>query len=218
MSLEFVALDFETANRRHGSPCQVGLALVRDGRVEATWGSLMRPPHGRDWFDPDCSQVHGIVERDLAGQPTFEQLWPEIERRLARRPVVAHNAAFDISVIREATSHCGYEWPTLEFGCSLLLSRRWYDLPEHTLDAVAGLAGIRLERHHDAVQDAVACALVVLDIARRAGASSLDELLRVSGLSWGRLSAGEHQPCRPVRRASLPVGDLVGGACAPTLF
>ena len=34
MSLEFVALDFETANRRPGSPCQVGLALVRGGRVK----------------------------------------------------------------------------------------------------------------------------------------------------------------------------------------
>ena len=52
MSLEFVAIDFETANRRPGSPCQVGLALVRDGRVEATWGTLMQPPYGRGWFDP----------------------------------------------------------------------------------------------------------------------------------------------------------------------
>ena len=213
MSLEFVALDFETANRRPGSPCQVGLALVRDGRVEATWGTLMQPPYGRGWFDPDCTQVHGIVERDVEGQPTFERLWPDIEKRLAGLPVVAHNAAFDIAVIRDATSHCGYDWPTLDFGCSLLMARRCYDLPEHTLEAVATAAGIPLDQHHDAVHDAVACAHITLDMAQRTSAASLDELLRVCGLAWGRLAPELHEPCHPVK-TSAPLAV----ALAPTLF
>lgn len=213
MSLDFIALDFETANRRHGSVCQVGLALVRDGRIQDTWGSLMRPPHGLGRFDPDCTQVHGIVENDLTGRPTFERLWPEIEERLGGGPVVAHNAAFDISVIREATHHCGFDWPTLDFACSLLLARRHFDLAEHTLDAVAAAAGIPLERHHDAVHDAVACALITLDMARRASASSLAELLRVSGLALGRLDPDRHEPCHPTRTTAHVDHQL-----APTLF
>jgi len=213
MELEFVALDFETANRRPGSPCQVGLALVRHGRVEATWGSLMRPPHGRGWFDPDCTQIHGIVERDVEDQPTFERLWPDIERRLVGRPVVAHNASFDIGVIRDATTHSGYDWPALDFACSLLLARRCYDLPDHTLDAVAATAGIPLIQHHDAVQDALACALITLDMAQRVSADSLDDLIRVSGLAWGRLAPDHHQACRPVRAATPLAAGLT-----PTLF
>ncbi len=213
MSLEFVAIDFETANRRPGSPCQVGLALVREGRVTATWGSLMNPPHGRGGFDPDCTQVHGIVACDLEGQPTFERLWPEIERRLDGRPVIAHNAAFDIAVIRDATSHCGYDWPTIDFGCSLLLARRCYDISEHTLDAVAAAAGVPLNQHHDAVSDALACAQITLDMAERVSARSLDELLRVCGIAWGRLAPEHHEPCHPVR-ASTPLAS----ALAPTLF
>ncbi len=80
MSLEFVAI--ETASRRPGSPCQVGIALVADGQVRQTWGSLMRPPPGRDWFDPDCTGVHGIDERDLDGQPRFERLDPALSPTL----------------------------------------------------------------------------------------------------------------------------------------
>lgn len=213
MGVEFVAVDFETANRRHGSPCQVGLALVREGRIEATWGSLMRPPHGRDWFDAECTLVHGIAERDLTGQPSFERLWPDIERRLAGRPVVAHNAAFDMSVIRDATSHCGYSWPTLDYCCSMLLARRHHDLPEHTLDAVAAAAGISIGRHHDAVDDAVACARITLDMAERAHTSSLDDLLRVSGLGWGHMAPELFQACSPTGAPAV-----LDGALAPTLF
>lgn len=213
MSLEFIAIDFETANRRHASPCQVGLALVVGDEVQTTWGSLMRPPHGNDWFSPDCTEVHGITECDLEGQPSFERLWPEIEKRIAGRPVVAHNAAFDMKVIRDATSQCDFEWPTLDFGCSLLLARRHYDLPVHTLDAVAQAANIPLSQHHDAVHDAVACALITLDMARRASASSLDELLQVSGIAWGRLAPDHHEPCHPTKTLARPDSHL-----APTLF
>ena len=213
MALDFVAIDFETANRSPASVCQVGLALVRDGRVGQTWGSLVRPPCGLDWFDPACTQVHGIVERDLDGQPSFERVWPEINKRLRGYPLVAHNTAFDILVIREATAVCDYDWPSVEYGCSLLLARRRYDLPMHTLDAVAEAAGIALVNHHDAVADALACALITIDMAQRVSAVNLDELLRFSGIAWGRLAPGTHEACHPVK-THTPIDT----ALSPTLF
>jgi DNA polymerase-3 subunit epsilon len=33
MSLDFVAIDFETANSEWGSACAVGLTVIRGGRV-----------------------------------------------------------------------------------------------------------------------------------------------------------------------------------------
>jgi DNA polymerase-3 subunit epsilon len=33
MSLDFTAIDFETANSYRGSPCSVGLVKVRDGQI-----------------------------------------------------------------------------------------------------------------------------------------------------------------------------------------
>jgi len=52
-----------------------------------------------------------------------------------------------------------------------------------------------------------------LDMAHRASAASLDELLRVCGLAWGRLAPERHEPCHPVR-TSAPLAV----ALAPTLF
>lgn len=196
MSLDFVAIDWETANRYRSSPIQVGLAVVRDGQVTETWGSLMRPPRLFNRFDPDCVAIHGILPPDVADKPTFLELWPEVERRFAGLPLVAHNAAFDIPVIRETLRVSGLPSPTLDFACSLVLARHHCALERFGLDAVTADLGVSLSQHHDAVADAVACAGVTVRLAARAGAGSLGELLTVSGVEWGRLTAETYEPCR----------------------
>jgi DNA polymerase III epsilon subunit-like protein len=38
--------------------------------------------------------------------------------------VVAHNAAFDIGALRAGCDAADVEWPTLTYGCSLMMARR----------------------------------------------------------------------------------------------
>lgn len=196
MSLDFVAIDWETANRYRSSPIQVGLATVRDGRVTETWGSLMQPPRLFSRFDPDCVAIHGILPRDIEDTPPFLELWPEVERRISGLPLVAHNAAFDIPVIRETLRVSGCRSPSLDFACSLVLARHHCAVDRLGLDVVAADLGVPLARHHDAVADAVACAGITVALAARTGASSLAELLAVSGVGWGHLSPEAYEPCR----------------------
>lgn len=197
--LSFVAVDVETANAFHGSICQVGLVLVEAGEVRGSWTSLVKPPPGHDTFDPDNVAVHGITAADVAPQPSFREIWPQIGRRLAGRPIVAYNAGFDLRAIREALGWCGLPWPHLDVACSLVLARKRYDIPVHTLDACCSFAGIALERHHDALHDALACARLTIDMARRVGAEDLDGLLEASGVTWGRLDTQGYTPCVSAR-------------------
>ena len=47
MSVNFTAIDFETANSYRGSPCSVGLVKVRDGRIVDESSTMIHPPvHG----------------------------------------------------------------------------------------------------------------------------------------------------------------------------
>ncbi len=195
MALEFVALDVETANAFHGSVCQVGLASVTDGRVEATWQSLTRPPEGWETFAADHVEVHGITAEDVHDAPRFIDVWPQIDVRVRGRPVVAHNANFDIRALQEALGASGSSWPDLDVACSLVLSRKRYDLPVHSLDACCAAAGVVLHRHHDALADAIACAELTVDMATAVGAQSLAELLDASGVAWGRLTANGYTSC-----------------------
>ncbi|MDQ4502092.1 exonuclease domain-containing protein [Sinomonas sp. ASV322] len=176
MALDFTAIDFETANGFRGSPCAVGLVKVRGGRpVEtATW--LMRPPAGHDRFDPRNVAIHGIHPEEVADRPRFGELFSEIGGFIGDDVLAAHNAAFDLGVIRSALEVSDLPAPAYDYACTVVLSRRTYDLPSHSLPFVAEAAGVPLVNHHDATEDAAACAGILVDIAQRHGADSVEEL------------------------------------------
>ena len=179
MSLDFVAIDFETANYFRGSACSVGLAHVENGVVVSTRSQLIY----QDEFADFHVGLHGITPDDVAGAPTFAEVWPDILDSIGELPVVAHNAAFDTGVIRDALVDCDMAWPNLTYACTLALSRRTYDLPSYRLTFVADAAGIPFDsgQHHRADKDAELAALVMLEIARVHGVDNLEDLRRKLG-------------------------------------
>ncbi|MBT1003155.1 exonuclease [Paenarthrobacter sp. DKR-5] len=189
MGLEFTAIDFETANGFRGSPCSVGLSKVRDGRIveEGYW--LMRPPAGYDRFEARNIDIHGITPDDVASHPRFGDVFPEIGGFIGGDVLVAHNAAFDLGVIRSALEVSDMAGPAYDYACTVVLSRRSYSLPSYSLPFVAEAAGVPLMNHHDAVEDARACAGIMIDIARRNGADSIAGVFASMQLSQGRLEA-----------------------------
>jgi DNA polymerase-3 subunit epsilon len=207
--LDFTAIDFETANGFRGSPCAVGLTKVRGGRIveEASW--LMRPPANHDHFDFHNVRIHGISAADVAGQPRFGDLFPKIGAFIGDDVLAAHNAAFDLGVIRSALEVSGLPGPAYDYVCTVMLSRRCYSLVSNSLPFAAEEAGVPLVRHHDAGEDARACAGILIDIARRNGANSLAELYLSLGLAMPRQQAFD-PAVDPLSKQSL--NALAGGS------
>jgi DNA polymerase-3 subunit epsilon len=189
VGLDFTAIDFETANGFRGSPCAVGLTKVRAGKVvaEASW--LMRPPPNHDHFDYHNVRIHGIRAEDVAGLPRFGELFPEIGAFIGDDILAAHNAAFDLGVIRSGLEVSGLPGPAFEYVCTVMLSRRCYSLVSNSLPFAAEEAGVPLVNHHDAGEDARACAGILIDIAARNGANSIAELYLSLGLALPRQQA-----------------------------
>ncbi len=214
MGLDFTAIDFETANGFRGSPCAVGLSKVRGGVVveEASW--LMRPPENHDTFDHHNVRIHGIRSEQVAGLPRFGELFPEIGAFIGGDVLAAHNAAFDLGVIRSGLEVSGLPGPAYDYVCTVMLSRRCYSLVSNSLPYAAEEAGVPLVNHHDAAEDARACAGILIDIAGRNGAASIAELHLSLGL------AVSHQPAfdprrDPLSKATLAALEtLAGGAAA----
>ncbi|HEX9227272.1 MAG TPA: exonuclease domain-containing protein [Arthrobacter sp.] len=214
MGLDFTAIDFETANGFRGSPCAVGLTKVRGGVVveEASW--LMRPPENHDRFDHHNVRIHGIRPEQVAGLPRFGELFPEIGAFIGDDILAAHNAAFDLGVIRSALEVSGLAGPAYDYVCTVMLSRRCYALVSNSLPYAAEEAGVPLVNHHDAAEDARACAGILIDIAARNGAGSIAELHLSLGLAVSRQPAFD--PLRdPLSKASQSALEaLAGGAGA----
>ncbi len=187
MPLSFVALDFETANAHRGSPCAVGMVRVLDGSITDSRRLLMRPPASVDGFDDFNIHLHGITPAMVKGEPRFRDRFSEIVEFIGDLPVVAHNAAFDLGVIRDACDESNLRWPTLSYACSLVLARQTYSLLSYSLPWVAEAAGCPMDDHHDPEADAVAAARIFLDIAARREAGSVEETLTSARCAMGRL-------------------------------
>lgn len=203
MSLDFVAIDFETANYFRGSACSVGLVHVENSQVVRTHSQFIY----QDEFAAFHIGLHGITPDDVAGAPTFAEVWPGILDSIGDFPLVAHNAAFDTGVIRDALVDCDMAWPDLTYACSLVLSRRTYDLPSYRLPFVAEAAGIAFDssQHHRADKDAELAALIMLDIARVHSVNSLEDLRRKLGVRFGRLSPDDWRGCTSTPHRQRPV-------------
>lgn len=191
--LNYTAIDFETANAYRGSPCSVGLVKVRDGQVVEKRHWLIRPPEGADWFDFWNVSIHGITAEMVADAPRWKEVLPHIVGFIGDDVVVAHNAGFDIGVIRYACAVDNVEWPELRFLCTLVMARRALALPSYRLPYVAEHLGHLLDDHHDALADAYAVVEVVSGLADRLGASDLDALADSVKVRVGQMSSGIYQ-------------------------
>lgn len=188
--LDYTALDFETANSYRGSPCAVGLVRVRSGRpvAEQTW--LMRPPAAVDDFHPFNTSIHGITAEMVAGAPRWSDLLPEIMDFIGDDVVVAHNAGFDIGVIRYACAADNIPWPEMRFLCTMVMSRRQLELASYRLPFVHESLGFQFLDHHDPLADARAVVDIVTGLSNLTSAADIDTLAAESGISVGRMSAG----------------------------
>ena len=158
--LNFTAIDFETANESRASACAIGVVRMRGGVVVESFETLLRPREVRvHWRN---QQVHGIAEERLHDAPTLADVWPQLLPYLHRQAVVAHNSAFDVSVLEYSCRDFGVPIPAFHSLCSVKLAKTcWPQLERHKLDHVAAHFGIPLN-HHDALSDARACAEITV--------------------------------------------------------
>lgn len=179
--LDFVALDFETANKYKNSACSLAVITVANGVITKKAYSLIKPPFMS--FDPECIEIHGIEPKDVMHEKTFDQLWDSIyENHLKGRIMIAHNAKFDMNVLRSTLDYYKIPWPALDYACTVKLSRAvWPDLVNHKLNTMAAYLGVEF-RHHYALDDAETCANLAIEAARLKDAHSLPELLAKTGV------------------------------------
>ncbi|WP_125609959.1 exonuclease domain-containing protein [Specibacter cremeus] len=214
MPLDFTAIDFETANGFRGSPCSVGLTKIRDGAVvdEAYW--LMRPPAGHDHFDPRNVAIHGITAAAVRVAPRFGDVFGAMRDFIGADALVAHNAAFDLGVIRSALEVSGLPGPGFDYACTVVLSRKSYSLPSYSLPFVAEAAGVPLVNHHDATEDARACAGILVDIASKHGATSVAEVFAAMRLALPHTD-GYDPAVDGLSKATRSALERLAGGAAP---
>jgi DNA polymerase III epsilon subunit-like protein len=192
MSLDFTAIDFETANSYRGSPCSVGLVKVRGGQIVDEAFTLIHPPAGFDHFDGFNTWLHGINAEMVAGAPRWQQVADWIVRYAASDTLVCHNAGFDMGVIRYACTADDIPWPSVDFLCTMVLARRAYRLPSYRLPFVAAQCDVDFHHHHQASEDARCAALIAVAMAKKQDAQTLAALAESFSVSIGHIETDHY--------------------------
>jgi DNA polymerase-3 subunit epsilon len=96
--------------------------------------------------------------------------------------VIAHNAQFDIGVLRATLDHFGLACPEFDYLCTYRVAERiWPDLPNHQLNTLAAHIGHEFHHHH-AQADAEVAGRVLLAMMKHVNAQTLSDLLRKTGM------------------------------------
>ncbi|WP_412988582.1 3'-5' exonuclease [Pediococcus siamensis] len=177
--MNFVAMDFETASAKRYSACSLALTIVRNNQVADEFYSLIKPDTEFNWRNV---QIHGIHEEDVADAPTFPEIWSVINPFFQRdQLIVAHNAPFDNGVLKSCLEHYHLQrthYLTLD---TVRSSRKFFpEFENHKLDTVCKHLGIELDHHHNALDDSLACANILLYEADNFGTDQLKPFVRIA--------------------------------------
>lgn len=172
--MNFVAIDFETANEQRSSACSLGIVVIKNGICTESKSWLIRPNELR--FNELNIWINGIYPEDVANAPEFNELWPEIEHYFASDIIIAHNASFDISVLRAVLNQYSIPFPQTDYFCSWKTAKKvWPGLLSYRLENIAEFLGIDF-LHHKAEQDAYACASIIREACSKMNCLTIPEL------------------------------------------
>ncbi|RNI32015.1 DNA polymerase III subunit epsilon [Rufibacter immobilis] len=187
--MNFITLDFETATPERDSPCEIGLTFVRNGQIAETESWLIKPK-SYPYFNGMNISIHGIKPQDVKNSPEFDQLWRELHPLLQNQLVIAHNASFDMSVLRATLNTYRLPFPELHYACSVQFSKQvWQGLPQYDLKSLCNRHGIQF-KHHRAAADSYACAELTLRALEQVNCHHLTDFPEKLKINPGRLFAG----------------------------
>lgn len=179
MSINFVAIDFETANQKRESACSVGLTKVLDGKIVDSFYTLINP---EDDFSPFNIAIHGITSDQVISAPNYFDVVNEIIDFIDELPLVAHYAPFDVSVIRNSNDRYGVNNFHAKYFDSHYLSKKYISSISYKLSFLSDMIGVEYN-HHNALEDSKACAELILYLCRENNCSDIDSLLDGAGYS-----------------------------------
>jgi DNA polymerase-3 subunit epsilon len=190
--MNYIAIDFETANEKRNSPCSIGIVVVKNGHVVEKIHHLIRPKEMR--FMPINIGIHGIRPAMVENEPEFDKVWEQIKHHFNENLVIAHNASFDISVLRKSAELYDIELPSFQYICTMKLSRNFYKGIENAkLNTVNDFLGYEF-KHHDALYDALACSNILLNISEELKCKDINEISKLIGVTIGTVASNGYKP------------------------
>ncbi|MBO7364656.1 MAG: PHP domain-containing protein, partial [Lachnospiraceae bacterium] len=144
---------------------EIGAVKMRDGEVTDRFSAFVNPGVPIPYRIEQLTHISDETVRDA---PPIEQVLPEFLAFAEGCYLVAHNARFDISFIREKAAQLGLSHEPFAVADTLGIARAILaGLKSFNLDTLSKELNVTLESHHRAVNDAEATAGIYAKLLSR---------------------------------------------------
>ncbi|MGC3939544.1 exonuclease domain-containing protein [Roseobacter sp. EG26] len=180
----FVPFDTETTGLSVEKDAIVQLGAVRvlngrivEGEVLDTYVNPGRP------IPPASSEIHRVTDADVANAPDIGEVGRSFHQFAKGAVLVAHNAPFDIGLLRASQAQMGVEWTHPVLDTVLLSAVVFGTTEEHSLDVLCDRLAITIptQMRHTALGDAKATAealIKLLPLLEAKGILTFGELIQ----------------------------------------
>lgn len=156
--MRFNVVDLETPNRRNDRVSEIAIVKMDGTEIIECKRSLVNPETNFDRFNINLTGIRPEMVQDA---PIFPAIWESLGPELADGIFVAHNASFDLSVLRKCCEAYGLPFQPLKYIDTLEVTRATLPrLYHHRLNDVCNALDIELDHHH-AESDCTACAQIL---------------------------------------------------------
>ncbi len=154
---EFVAFDIETTGlySDRDAITEIGAVICKNGEIGETFTTFVDPEMH---IPAEITRLTGIKDSDVAGAPKLKPALEAFFDFVGDRPLIAHNADFDMGFIAAGCKKYGLKCEFTYLDTLLMAQSMLPELKRHKLDMVASYLGLPEFNHHRATDDAVTVA------------------------------------------------------------
>lgn len=189
---EYVAFDTETTglNAMNDRLTEIGACIFNQDGVKQVFNTFVNPGFH---IPPDITKLTGITDADVVSAPSEKEALQAFMAFAGDRPVIAHNAQFDMSFLGAAASRHGIRYTPVVLD-TLAMSRALLpELKRFKLDVVSDHLGLPKFNHHRASDDAAVVQRIMckfIPVLRSKGVKVIDDIPAACKVQ-GRADAGK---------------------------
>ena len=178
LDTEFVAFDIETTglNARDDRMTEIGAVIFSGGEIRETFNTFVNPHMP---IPANIVELTGIHDSDVADAPEEKEAMEAFLRFAGDRPLIAHNAHFDVGFMTAACLRQGIRFSPVFLDTLALSQALLPELKRFKLDIVSNHLNLPQFNHHRASDDALVVARIMdkfLPMLRQQGAKTVDDI------------------------------------------